>query len=120
MNRDMSRGERIAYAIRESGNSPAAMSRLIGCTSAAIYQWIKGETKDIKNEFLFGLADATGFEARWIAIGEGPQRLDVNEAQRRLLALFSKLDERGQATVLRAAQEQCEYVIDRPIGGPKP
>jgi transcriptional regulator with XRE-family HTH domain len=116
----MTRGERIAHAIRESGNSPAAMSRLIGCTSAAIYQWVKGDTKDIKNDFLFKLADATGFEARWIATGEGPQRLAVDEAERRMVDLFNKLDERGKATVLRAAQEQCEYVVHPPPRGSKP
>jgi hypothetical protein len=34
------------------------MARQIGCSSAAIYQWIKGDTKNIKNELLFALADA--------------------------------------------------------------
>lgn len=67
-------GERVAYVLDQSGHSPSSAARIIGCERAAISQWIHGPTENIKNAFLFALADLTGFEARWIATGKGPKR----------------------------------------------
>ena len=66
--------DRVKYAIHESEQTPSSVARKIGCTPAAVLQWISGDTKNIKNDLLFALADATGFEARWIGTGEGPER----------------------------------------------
>ena len=107
----MTRGERIAYAIEQSGQTPAGVARIIGCSSAAIYQWINGITKDVKNDLLFALADATGFEARWIGTGKGPERPDGGKAKK-LLDLYRQLDERGQAAVFRVAQSESAFSID--------
>lgn len=108
----MDKGQRIAYAIEQSGNSPASIARIIGCSSAAIYQWIKGTTKDVKNDLLFDLADATGFEARWIGTGKGPQKKTEGERERRLLETYAQLDERGRAAVQRVAEAERAYVSD--------
>ncbi len=35
--------------------------------------WMDGTTKTIKAENIFKLADLTGFSARWLATGDGPQ-----------------------------------------------
>lgn len=80
---------RIAYVIEYSGHNPSTLARLIGCKPAAIYQWLDGSTKNIKEPFLFGLADVTGFEARWISLGEGPPRIprDIRHADTVLLAM---------------------------------
>ena len=67
--------DRIGYAITTSGHTPASIAKKIGCEPAAIYQWLNGSTKNIKEHLLWALADATGFEARWISTGEGPMRL---------------------------------------------
>jgi len=107
----MTRPERIAHAIEESGQTPAAVARLIGCTSAAVYQWIRGETKDIKNDLLFALADATGFHARWIATGEGPAKLTEDVRARRLAELFQSLDDRGKDAVFRIAEAESSYSV---------
>lgn len=108
----MNRGQRIAYAIAQANQTPASIARMIGCTSAAVYQWIKGDTKDIKNDYLFALADATGFEARWIAIGKGPETKAAGERERRLLDTYALLDERGRAAVHRVAEAECAYVTE--------
>jgi transcriptional regulator with XRE-family HTH domain len=67
-------GARVKYAIRESGQTQATVARYIGCKSQAVNQWISGQTKHLRPENLFQLAEITGFEARWIATGKGPLR----------------------------------------------
>lgn len=111
----MTKPERVAYAISESGETPASMARMIGCTSAAIYQWIAGDTKDIRNELLFALADATKFHARWIATGEGPERPREDERLARLAELFGTLDERGKTAVFRVAETESAYSLSPDI-----
>lgn len=112
---DMTKGQRIEHAIAESGHTPASMSRLIDCTSAAIYQWISGQTKDLRNDLLFALADATGFNARWIATGNGPPRPQEDERARKLTDIFTALDERGKSAVFRVAESESTYNQDGPV-----
>jgi transcriptional regulator with XRE-family HTH domain len=70
--------ERVQHILDETGYSAAQIAKGIGCSREAVLQWANGATKNIKNELLFALADFTGFEARWIATGKGPERrLDV-------------------------------------------
>ena len=96
----MDKGERIAYAIKKSEHSPASMARELGCSAAAIYQWIDGTTKDLKNELLFALADKTGFSARWLATGEGPEIDAYNQPQiMRVLKVMEKLPATDQERV---------------------
>lgn len=38
-------------------------------------QWKTGKVKTIGPEYAYNLQDATGFQARWIMLGEGPDRL---------------------------------------------
>lgn len=65
------KGGRIQYILDMTGHNPASIAKLIGCAPAAVYQWIDGSTKNLKEQFLWKLADVTGFEARWISLGEG-------------------------------------------------
>ena len=67
---------RIGFAIKQSGHSPASISALLGCKPAAVYQWLDGSTKNLKEHLLWKLADITGYEARWISLGEGAAKLD--------------------------------------------
>ncbi len=68
------KGDRVRYALDKSGHTPSSAAKTIGCKPQAIFQWISGATDNIKNELLYRLADLTGFEARWIALGEGPEQ----------------------------------------------
>lgn len=80
---------RIAHIIEATGHTPSSLARLVGTTPSAIYQWLDGSTKNIKEELLWKLADKTGFQARWISIGEGPMRLPkgVQHANEVLLSM---------------------------------
>jgi len=80
---------RIAFVIDASDHTPSSISRLLHCAPAAIYQWIDGSTKNLKEDHLWNLADITGYEARWISTGEGPARIDpsIRHVERVLIAM---------------------------------
>ncbi len=67
-------GGRVAHVVRSSTSPIEAIAARMGISKQAIYQWIDGRTKNIRNEHLFPFADITGFSPRWIATGEGPQK----------------------------------------------
>lgn len=80
---------RIGFVIEESGHNPASIAKLLGCKPSAVYQWLDGRTKNLKEHLLWRLADITGYEARWISQREGPAKLDktMKHANSVLLAM---------------------------------
>lgn len=80
---------RIGFVIKASGHNPASIASLLGCKPAAVYQWLDGSTKNLKEHLLWKLADITGYEARWISQGEGPAKMDktIKHANDVLLAM---------------------------------
>lgn len=64
--------ERITKAIEGAGLNASTAARKLGLSPEAVLQWMSGTTKNIRPANLFLLADVTGYEARWIATGEGP------------------------------------------------
>lgn len=80
---------RISFVIDGSGHNPASIAKLLGCKPAAVYQWLDGSTKNLKEHLLWKLADITGYEARWISQGDGPAKIDtaLKHAQSVLLAM---------------------------------
>ena len=79
----MFRQERIAKAIAASGKQKQQIATECGVSNASVSQWISGESKSMKPENLYALAEATGFNPKWLAIGEGPERpVQVVEAER--------------------------------------
>lgn len=70
----MERHQRIAKAIAESGRKKGEIAAACSVAPSSVTQWINGDSKSLKPENLFALAKATGFNAAWLAIGEGPER----------------------------------------------
>ena len=103
--------ERVAHAIKVSGHTPSSVARAIGCTPAAVLQWISGSTKNIKNEYLFALADATGFAPRWIATGQGRERslAALNHRVVELVNNYELCDERGKNSLYMASEREAAY-----------
>ena len=66
--------ERIREAIETSGVSVQNIADACGISPQAVYDWMKGETKELMGNNLVELAELTGFEARWIAREVGPKR----------------------------------------------
>lgn len=75
----MERYERIAKAIAASGKRKIEIAAACGISASAVTQWVSGESKSMKPENIYALAKATGFSAKWLAIGEGPERESTDE-----------------------------------------
>lgn len=74
---DMELSERIQRAIKvviDSGRMQKDIADYCGVSPGSVTQWKNGQTKNLKFDNLYRLADLTGFSARWLAIGEGPER----------------------------------------------
>ena len=67
-------GQRVGDALEEQKVSAAELARRVNLSRSAVSQIINGETKAPKPENLFAIADALGYEARWLATGKGPRR----------------------------------------------
>lgn len=104
-------GKRLAYAIKASGVSQADLARAAGVTRSAVSQWVSGETISAGAEAIFALADATGFEPRWLATGKGPERTQGEQQLKMVCTTWEHLDARGRANVQRVAELESEYVI---------
>lgn len=106
-------GHRIAKAITDSGAEAKSIAKRCGVSLQAVYSWQRGEVKNLRNNHLFALADATGFEARWIATGEGPERQgEPDQREKALLDLYRSSDSRGKTVILRVAEQESTYVIE--------
>ena len=94
--------ERIARAIDVSGVKGKDAAATCDVTPSAVSQWRAGSTNNLKFKSLYGLSDVTGFSARWIALGELPERsadlpgvrLASHEAA--LLDIYRELSDRDQ------------------------
>lgn len=71
----MDMGERIAHARREAGLNQTELGKRVGVTKGAVSQWENGNINNLRMANLFAIEDATGFRARWIALGQGPARV---------------------------------------------
>lgn len=76
----MERYERIAKAIAASGKRKSEIAVACGVSASAVTQWVSGESKSMKPENIYALAKATGFHAKWLAIGEGPEKDFASES----------------------------------------
>ena len=99
--------DRVIRAINESGKDVREIARACGVSVQAVYAWRRGEVKNLQNDNLFNLAEATGFEARWLGTGKGQERnlAAMNHRVNDLMLNYAKCDERGKETVLIVAPQ---------------
>lgn len=50
---------------------------LAGASKAVVSQWKNGLIKEISPKYAYKFEEKTGFSAKWIQLGEGPQRVSV-------------------------------------------
>ncbi|WP_085696299.1 LexA family transcriptional regulator [Pseudomonas sp. B26(2017)] len=67
----MTRPDRIATAIKHSRKLKKDIARECGVSPSAVTQWVTGDSKSLRPENLFALAQATGVSAEWLANGTG-------------------------------------------------
>lgn len=71
--------ERMAHLMEKTGLKVAEIARITGVSSSAVTQWKDGPTQSLKTAPATKLANATGFNAMWIATGMGPARSDASQ-----------------------------------------
>jgi len=91
--------QRISEAIETSEVSVSSLAEACGISPQSVYQWMKGETKELMGNHLVELAELTGYEARWIAKEIGPKR-----------RIYAKTSQ--QAHVLDAMTTMTPYQVD--------
>jgi transcriptional regulator with XRE-family HTH domain len=67
--------ERLSHIIKEMGINYTRLGDLAGVSRQSARAWCLGQTKDLRMEHLFRLQDRTNYSARWIATGEGPEKV---------------------------------------------
>jgi transcriptional regulator with XRE-family HTH domain len=100
----MDMGERIAHARASAGLTQAALARAVGVSKGAVSQWEKGAVKDLRMPNLFAIEDATGFNARWSALGEGRERPTAKQPVK-VEEISNQLDRKSIIKLLRVAAE---------------
>lgn len=102
--------ERVGYVLAQAGRTATDIAKDIGVSPEAIIQWASGATKNIRPENLFPFADATGFEARWIGTGEGPERplYKKNSPVGHALAVMEQMSAPYQAQAVRQIDSLAE------------
>lgn len=105
-------GERVARAINESGVTAKTVAEACNISVQAVYAWKRGDVKDLRNENLFCLADVTGFEARWIGTGAGPETSPPDPKEKALVALYRSSNESAKDAIMGVAEKLAPYTVD--------
>lgn len=114
-------GSRIKKAREDAGLNQTELGAACGLTRAAISQWENGATKAPTAENIFAIADATGFSARWLTLGEGPEKIPsgvidgagskpqkpISPQMRELMQIMETLKPAGRYRVMATAHEQA-------------
>ena len=104
--------ERVTQICAELGINQVQLAELAGVTKGAVNQWFSAVRIDqsMKPAHAFAIADKTNYEPRWLMLGEGPKNKTNNARENALIELYRACDERGQTTVLRAAEQESKYL----------
>lgn len=103
----MTMGERIKRARTAAGLTQVELAKRVGVSKGAVSQWEADDVKNLRLPNLFAMADATGFSARWIGTGEGPEKPEQAPLTPQGFDLqISELSSNELAALLRLAAEQ--------------
>jgi transcriptional regulator with XRE-family HTH domain len=78
----MAIADRILEALQDrasDGVTRSDLARACGVKPASVSQWVSGSTKSIRQDHLVKAADFLGVNIRWLAVGEGPKKLEHKE-----------------------------------------
>lgn len=104
----MDLGERIKHARTGAGLNQTELAKAAGVTKGSVSQWENGNTKNLRMENLFAVADATKFSAKWIALGKGPERMETMKpySSDELMEAVQNLSDEALAVILRTAADK--------------
>ncbi len=117
------------------------LAERVGVTKGAVSQWETGDTRNLRLEHLFKVADALEVNVRWLALGEGQQhkaapgglQLEIAEAEaikrlraalpdwRRYVLSLAMAEERQQEILLLTMRQAVpDYRVEAAFGKPPP
>jgi transcriptional regulator with XRE-family HTH domain len=108
-------GERIQEAMTAARLDQPGLARRIGVSKQAISAMISGSTKAPTADNVFRIAEATGFEPKWIVTGKGPRTKQEAAMERLDISMLSPAQQAAIRAALRAFAEQENH----PNGGDK-
>src|SRR5688572_3474924 len=68
--------ERVQQMIDELGVDQVEFGKLAGASKAMVNHWLSGKVQSVAPEYAYALEITTPYRARWIMIGDGPERAD--------------------------------------------
>lgn len=105
-------GDRVQEVLDAMGGQkpmkPAELARRLKLSKQAVSNWLTGKSGPTP-ENVFALADMSGFNARWLAIGKGPRRLDGKQLVSDAQTLWDKYC---------AATDDARHVVDYALRNP--
>lgn len=71
---DMALKDRIKTAMEDAGLTPAELARRTKYTEATVSHWLSGRTKTLKGASASKVAQATGYNEKWLIEGKGERK----------------------------------------------
>lgn len=110
------KGDRIRWARKTAGLSQAELASLVGVTKGAVSLWETNQTKNLKNDYLFLVAEKTKVNPKWLVSGEGDAKINMEdegsaEAQR-LAASIMRLAPHQRAAIQSLVDSFSGFKID--------
>jgi transcriptional regulator with XRE-family HTH domain len=105
-------GERARIARKAAGLSQPRLGKLIGCSASALSQLETDTTAQPRSYILLGYEMHTGYSARWIATGKGPQ-MTSDDAVQDLYRALMELPDRVRQKLLADVQFFADFDAGR-------
>lgn len=106
-------GERIRYAIKQSGKKQNEIATAIGVTAQAVNKWIRDG--QISKENLFRLSAETGFSYLWIAKGVGSMMSNTMEEDAASYALSQQQAKNQSGSTADASLDFDKRIMHKSI-----
>jgi transcriptional regulator with XRE-family HTH domain len=99
-------GGRLRFAREQRDLTQQDVAEACGVSGQAVSAWERGDTKQLRPENLFAVAELTRFWPRWLAIKDGPERMPPISRQNRnrILAAITDIPETSVSQVIRVLE----------------
>ncbi len=90
-----------------------AFAKLAGASKSVVGQWLNGKIKSIHPRYAYALEKKTGFNARWILLGQGPKKSEENkENKSQLSAKDTDLNEKIESLIQHLSDKDIMIIYN--------
>ena len=68
--------KRVQKMMDELEINQVEIGKLAGASKAMVNHWLTGKVESVAAEYAYNLEARAGYSARWIMLGDGPERVD--------------------------------------------